>query len=322
MYRRALLSTGPALATAGCSGFGFGFGTDCSRGASLRLRPVTDAEIAERASEPLDTFSPPERTAVRAARRDESPTITAEGTPFSGSGVEYVVVDGAYVAVETPVVATTERTGYRFTLDTDGATADGAERRIAAFDDLPAVDRAALYAGLGFPRTQEIERFDRARAVGLGGVLTYPDDEAEARSELVPDPAYDVLRIGGRAFRFGLEGRESVTVETRRIEVRELADGPEGFASVVLDRYGTDLDGLSPEQREIVETAIDDEYEECAPYSEAYAGVQRALGRPPTRVTGDGDGVATTPDVDTPERVDYANYEARWYAVDLGEYVV
>ena len=320
MYRRALLSTGLALATAGCSGFGFG--TDCSRGASLRLRPVTDAEIAERASEPLDTFSPPERTAVRAARRDESPTITAEGTPFSGSGVEYVVVDGAYVAVETPVVATTERTGYRFTLDTDGATADGAERPTATFDELPAVDRAALYAGLGFPRTQEIERFDRAHAVGIGGVLTYPDDEAQARSELVPDPAYDVLRIGGRAFRFGLEGRESVTVETRRIEVRELADDPEGFASVVLDRYGTDLDGLSPEQRKIVETAIDDEYEECAPYSEAYAGVQRALGRPPTRVTGDGDGVATTPDADTPERVDYANYETRWYVVDLGEYVV
>ncbi|MFD1634824.1 hypothetical protein ACOZ4L_03695 [Haloplanus ruber] len=320
MYRRALLSTGLALATAGCSGLPLGFGTDCTRGASLRLRPVTDAEIAERASEPLATFSPPERRALSAARRGDTATITAASTPFSRGSAEYVVADGAYVAVEMSTVATTERTGYRFSLDTDGATADGTGRP-AAFDDLPAADRAALYAGLGFPSTREIERFDRAHAISIGATLTYPDDEAVAASELVPESAYDSLRIGGRAFRFRLEGRESVTVETHRIAVRDLADDPAGFASVVLDQRGIELDDLSPEQRDIVETAIEDGYDECAPYSQPYADLQGSFGRPPTRVTGDGDGVASTPDAETPDQVDYARYETRWYAVDFGEYV-
>jgi hypothetical protein len=41
-----------------------------------------------------------------------------------------------------------------------------------------------------------------------------------------------------------------------------------------------------------------------------------------TRVTADGDGVATTPAADAPDRVDYANYEDEWYFVQLSEYVV
>jgi hypothetical protein len=40
-----------------------------------------------------------------------------------------------------------------------------------------------------------------------------------------------------------------------------------------------------------------------------------------TRVTDGGNGVATTPAADAPERVDYANYENEWYAVQLSAYV-
>jgi hypothetical protein len=57
------------------------------------------------------------------------------------------------------------------------------------------------------------------------------------------------------------------------------------------------------------------------PYSEACVDLQRTLGRPPTRVTDEGDAAVETPDADTPERVDYATHETRWHTVDLAEYV-
>jgi hypothetical protein len=99
-----------------------------------------------------------------------------------------------------------------------------------------------------------------------------------------------------------------VTVERFLIDVETVAETAAAFAALVYERYGVDLDGrgLSAEQRDIVETAIDEGYDECAPYSDAYADLQAVLGRDDT----DGD-----------RRVDYANYEEQWYAVQLSEYV-
>jgi hypothetical protein len=324
MRRRALLSatvTGLA-ATAGCLGPAFGFGTDCPRGADLRLRSTTDADTADGASDPVESLSPPERAAARDAIGGAEPTMWVpepSSPPFADS--DFLVADGTYVAAETDVVSTANRTGYEFTMETGPETT--ATGDAVAFADLPAVDRVALYAALGYPSRREMERFERARAISIGGLLAYPDDEAESRAELVPEPTSDALRLGGRDFRFRIERTKPTTVETRRVTVRTVADSTDAFAALVYDRYGVDLDDrdLSVEQRDIVETAIADGYDECAPYSEAYADLQRTLGRQVTRVTADGNGVATTPPADAPERVDYANYENEWYFVQLSEYV-
>ncbi|AXG09909.1 hypothetical protein [Haloplanus rubicundus] len=325
MRRRALLSvsaTGLA-ATAGCLGPAFGFGTDCPRGADLRLRPTTDADTADGASDPVESLSPPERAAARDALGGAEPTMWVpepSSPPFSDSA--FLAADGTYVVAETAVVSTADRTGYEFTLETGPETT--ATGDALAFADLPAVDRTAFYAALGYPGRREMERFERARSISIGALLAYPDDEAESRSELVPDPAAETLHLGGQEFRFRIERTKPTTVETRRVAVRMVADSTDEFVALVYDRYGVDLDerDLSAEQRDIVETAIDDGYDECAPYSEAYADLQRTLGRQVTRVTDDGDGVATTPAADAPDRVDYANYENEWYVVQLSEYVV
>jgi hypothetical protein len=319
MRRRALLSacvTG-LTATAGC--LGFGTGSDCQRGVSLRLDPVTTAEMADRESESLDGLSPPERDAVAAARRGDAPTLWATSSPLSG--VDHLAADGAYYAVTTTLVSTTDRTGYALSLDTEGADDVPADRRVA-FEDLPPVDRTALYAALGFPAPREIERFDRARSVAIGGTLVYPDDDAESRSELVPDLPYEVIRIGGRDFRADLGDPRATTVETHRVEVTTVADSAADFAGMLFDRYGVELDAtdLSAEQRDIVEAAVDEGYDECVPYSDAYADLQARLGRDPERTgvgTADGSGSAA----DIPDRVDYADYEAKRYAVSLRPYV-
>jgi hypothetical protein len=136
-------------------------------------------------------------------------------------------------------------------------------------------------------------------------VLAYPDDEAASRSELVPDPAYDAVRIADADFRLRLVSTEPTTMEARGVETRPVADGPDAFAALVYERDGVVLDGrdLTAEQRDIVETAIDEEYDECAPYSDAFVAVQERFG-------GLRGGA-----------VDYANYGDRWYAVDLFEAV-
>jgi len=322
MHRRALLSLGLTAATAGCLGPVFGIGSDCPRGADLRLRPTTDADTAEGASDPVVDLSPPERDAITAAIDGDEPTMWV---PESASGPvtssEYFVDDGTYYAVETPVVSTADRVGYGVELDA-GPDVETSGRTVA-FDDLRSVDRLAVFALLGYPNRREMARFGSARAISIGGTLAYPDDEAQSDSELVPDPAYDVIRIGGQDFRFRITEERDAVIEIRRIVVETAAESAGELASIVYDRYGVDLDerDLSAEQRDIVETAIDEGYDECAPYSEAYADLQRTLGRPVTRVTDDGDGVVTTPGADAPERVDYANYENEWYFVSLSEYV-
>ena len=319
MRRRALLSASVTglTATAGCFGPALGFGTDCSRGVDLRLRPTADRQVADAAGDPLDSLSPPERDAVTGG---VGVTVWGVSKPFSD--VEYLVADGTYYAVATTAESRVERPGYELNLDTEGTEGVPAGRRVA-FDDLPAIDRTALFSALGFPGPRGIERFDRAHAVSIGGTLAYPDDERQSRSALVPTPRYDVLTIGGRDFRLRLGERSPTTVTTYRVELTAVAESAGSFAATILDRYGVDLDerDLSTEQHDIVETAIDDGYDECTPYSEAYAGLQRTLGRQVTRVTEGGNGVATTPAADAPERVDYANYGGEWYAVQLSAYV-
>jgi hypothetical protein len=173
-----------------------------------------------------------------------------------------------------------------------------------AFDDLPAVDRTALFAALGYPGSREMARYERARSIGRGGTLAYPTDDAESRSELVPDPSYDVLRIAGRDFRIRVEEPRQVIVEHSRIGVRHVAATPDAFATLVYERAGVVVDerDLSTDQRDIVETAIDEEYDECVPYSDAFADLQGELGG-------------------TRDASDYANYRDEWYAVDLFEAV-
>ncbi|MFB6102042.1 MAG: hypothetical protein ABEJ73_05700 [Haloplanus sp.] len=309
MYRRALLSAGVTGATAGCLGPAFGFGSDCPRGASLRLRPVTDADTADAASGSLDTLAPPHRDTIVAAHHGDEPTIwlpESADAPFAGT--DYVAVDDAYVTVSTSVVSSTERTGYEVRLDTDESTTPG---RSVALADLPAVDRTGLYVSLGYNTFRKLDASEGAHAVSIGGTLAYPTDDAESRSVLVPDPEYDTVRIGGDPFRVRITGTTPTTVGTRRVDVRTVATAASEFAALVYDRFGVDLDerGLSTEQRDVVETAISDGYDECAPYSEAYADLQRTLGG-----TGQGDPRS--------RRVDYANYETEWYSVQVSEYVV
>ncbi|WP_251344209.1 hypothetical protein [Haloplanus halophilus] len=322
MYRRALLSTGVAVATTGCLGPTLGLGSDCPRGTELRLRPTTADDTAAGASDPVDTLSPPERDAIAAAIGGDRPTMwvpESSSAPFSGSAS--VADDGTYYAVEAPVVSTTRRTGYGAELDA-GPDVDTGGRAVA-FEDLRDVDRLALFALLGYPNDRVMRRFAAGRAISVGGTLAYPDDGTQARSELVPEPAYDVIRIRGHDFRFRLVETRDAAIETRRIAVDPVATSADEFAARIYDRRGIVLDGdLPPEQRDIVEAAVEDGYDECAPYSEPYADLQRTLGRPVTRVTDDGDGVATTPTGEMPERVDYANYENEWYFVQLSEYVV
>lgn len=296
MHRRALLSTGLAVATAGC----FGFGSGCSRSATLDLSAVSDADVADAESDSPDSLSPPEREAFAAARRGESPTMWSVGDPFADT--TFVAVDGAYYAVDAPVVDRAERPGYRIELET-GPEVETTGRTVG-FDGLPAADRTALFAVLGYPSAAEMGRFERARSISIGGVLAYPDDEAASRSELVPDPAYDVVRIADADFRLRLVSTEPTAMEARRVETRPVADDPDAFAALVYERGGVVLDerDLTTEQRDIVETAIDETYDECAPYSDAYTDLQGALGG-------------------TGEPFDYATYRDEWYAVDLFEAV-
>jgi hypothetical protein len=253
--------------------------------------------------------SPPEHDAFTAALDGGQPTMwvpESSSAPFSSS--TYFAGDGTYYAVETPVVSTVDRTGYGVRLEA-GPDVDTSGRAVA-LDSLGDADRLALFALLGYPNDREMRKFEGARAISIGGTLAFPDDETEARSELAPDPTYDVIRIGGHDFRYRIVEARDAVIEIRRVEVEAVATSSDDFAALVYDRYGLDLDdrALSAEQRDIVAAAVDEGYDECAPYSDAYADLQTTLG---------GTGQSAPRD----RRIDYANYENEWYTVQLSEYV-
>jgi hypothetical protein len=75
------------------------------------------------------------------------------------------------------------------------------------------------------------------------------------------------------------------------------------FVDRVLDRQGVVLDGLSTEQREVVEAAIDGGYDACEPYSEAFDGLLDRLS------TGEYDWAS------------FVRYEGTWYVAEVSQWV-
>jgi len=117
------------------------------------------------------------------------------------------------------------------------------------------------------------------------------------------------MTVSGSPVVFRIEVGEArpVTVERFQLGVRKVAATPGEFAPLVYDRSGADLDdrGLPPEQRDIVETAIREGYDERAPYSNAFEGLRGTLG-----------GVG-----DSGDTVECANYDDEWFAVEFFEAV-
>ncbi len=125
------------------------------------------------------------------------------------------------------------------------------DRGAIAFEDLPEVDRQRL--------ARILEENPPDNAGYDVGVDYGTAEEVGTALVFVPEQRYDVLVYEGERYRVAVES-ETVEQGRYRYEVTELAASTDAFADQVRDRYLFVLEGLSENERAVVEEAIDDAY--------------------------------------------------------------
>jgi len=234
----AALSVGGLAALAGCA----------EPNSSLRLIDVDDAALADRYASPVDGLPPELRGFV--VDVIEGRADTREGTTPPIDRTLPVEYEGAYYRLEYEMLETHPETIYVVDVDYDPARpVDGPT---VAYDDLPPADREALDDLFPPPEERPTgEGYD----VGKGH--RYPPD---AESVLVPDSEYAAVSNGGEAYPIRVERGQDVDVHTYDYAAERVAGDASELAAQARDRYRFVLTGLSSGEREIVESAIENDY--------------------------------------------------------------
>lgn len=250
MNRRSFLATGATLAvgvTGGCTG--------CARmpTARLSMEPVSDEEIAERATRSAD-LEPPSSRYRFASRVVENGPVTVEDTepPFPADSP--FVLDGGVYRLSVDIVDSVSATRYRFTLDpadgddsTEGRTKHAETIR---YGELPPVDRKKF----------ESDGLDDPDHLGVSAGMVYTDDE-QSESVLVPEPEYDVVVWDdGTRGRWRVDGSAPTSLQTYRYDSAVVHESAAEYGASLREEYAFELSGISDAERDVASTAIEDAY--------------------------------------------------------------
>lgn len=248
---------------AGLSIAGVGALAGCGRPAgSISLTDVSDdAALAGQWSQRAETFPDPIRELVAGAVADDPERATATDTSPPIEPTRPVGYEGRYYTLSYTVANEREETQYVVEATFDP---DPPPERTVAFADLPAVDREKL-AGLLSP---DREPADEQETLGMGVVYT---DSEERDSAIVPEPEYDGVTRGGRTIGIAVPNSREVTIADYRYRAERLADDDADLAAVAQDRYRFQFDGLTDDERSILDTAKNDEAQSADPPSRAFA---------------------------------------------------
>jgi len=223
----------------------------CSAAGSITMDPVSDAELADRASRGLGPANAPaddaESRAIRGAIENGSGTIDASSPPVE-TGLPFAH-DGAYYQLSWSVVD--ERTITAVTLEIDYNATDLSGPEVA-FADLPAVDRRALDPLLPQRHDREIDGYD------FGASSQYTDSELD-RSVLVTNQR-TIVRFEGEAYPVRVDGQRPVTINTYRYTASVVADDTDAYARQLRDDHLFRLSDLTDAERSVIETAIEEGY--------------------------------------------------------------
>lgn len=222
MRRRELLAGAVVLAApvAGCVGHPDRY---------LGLREVSDEEIVEEIVDPQTVDSSNE--ILQAAGENESVADFDETLPDSG----VVEFNGGYFEVESQ-----DDTHYELTVRPEPADEPPAEGEIS-YESLPEVDKELL---------------DPLLAAGATTSRVVESDEADdiaSDSTLIRDQEHDILSTDDGMYEITVATGEGYNVET-------LAESTAAYADSFRAEYQFELTDLSEDERDVLETAIDDGY--------------------------------------------------------------
>lgn len=270
--RRALLGSVAAGTSllAGCAAVPF-FGSGCPSSYTFYVRPLTDAQLADFATEePYDQYEEAANKLVGTAASDGEATFTTYHSPPLRAGI-YLEHDGTYYRVEREQTATRERTAHQVSIEYDRGKTPPDDANVYSLDELPEADQEAFLSA--YP--EKLKRGGDPRGFSVGGYeYVYPDG---ANSRLL-DVGKLWIRYDERPLEVTVGPTETVEEVTYRYTLETIAEDRAAFVSFVHDRFVVVLDGLSDTEREVFEQAIDEEeVDECEPLSEGFAGLKDRL---------------------------------------------
>jgi|APHM01.1.fsa_nt_gi hypothetical protein len=241
MDRRKLIAFGLVAllaATAGCSSQG-----------SLSMEPADNETLTEEASLDDERLQPgTERALLDRVLANGSTTVTDTEPPFDRD-LPFRHDGGFYNVSHT---ATGSQQGYEVTIPVD-YNASSVSGDVVGYEELPAVDQTALEPLLTRP-----ERPDGLLEPGYDTAIetAYTEPETE-ESVLVREQTYDAVRYEGETYPLETQTTpESLTVY--RYESTLVAETVDGYAATLRDRYAFELSGLSEDERDVLESALDD----------------------------------------------------------------
>lgn len=299
MQRRALLTSlaASSIGMAGC--VGPLLGDSCGAGADFSMDPATDTRVANAVSSSLAGRSLITQRVVNEA-------ITSGETTYRGHYkpdlyTEYVVRDGdpTYFRIEIHEESSTNLTGYRyvFAFGSDVSTPSNRDR-VIDFDALSKSDRESIQGAVGGE-----SNFGKANSAEFSVTFVELDEATREPSAFVPRSDVEYVSWQGKEMRVTFKEECSVSVGTYTVTAERIAESTAAFANHVLDNEGLVLNGLTADQRTIVEQAIDDEYDACEPYSNAFDKLLERLS------IGDG------------EFVSFVRYDGSWYFVQVFQWI-
>jgi hypothetical protein len=306
--RRALLgaaATGVASGLTGClGGIGPGFGGGCTSRYSLELVRLEDVGLREAVlSEP-----PRERETLwndlvdTGAAEGEATLTTVYGSPVRDG--QLVAAGEAYHRTTVTVTDTATVEAHVLELEYEKGVDAPSDATVVAYEDLPAVDRAAFDE---MTRAPETKRFLEAQSVSIGGFeYVYPDDGEDESRFVTESPLW--VRYEGEVMEVGVTGTQRTERETFRITLKQVAGTTRAFVEYVRANHVADLSGLNEAEREVVRQATGSEYDECEPLSDEFQEVIDAF--------------SSLPDRYRPDRNLLVAFEGETYEADLVNSVV
>jgi hypothetical protein len=237
---------------------------------SLRMDPVNDTELAERASHPTDASDLPADLAREMRDRETARNVIENGTlnvtatrPPIEAELPYRYRGEYY---DLPYERVGGRAGVATDVEIDFDPTDP-EGPTVAFADLPAADRERLESVLASG--------PRAYRPGseVGTRVTYAEAAAANSTVLSHAGASMVVVYEGEEYALTVEESEDTTLGVYRYEATLRAESTEAYAEALKSEHAFTPSGLSDEEASVVEEALDGSYYAESTDDEGFAGL-------------------------------------------------
>lgn len=251
MHRRSLLRIGTAIGAAGIAGCGSlpgdqASGTGHHPVASLRMLPVTDAEITERVYGRIAADTSERAAIVRDAVANGTATFEERRPPLRDG--ERVVFEETLYEMSMTVENREPAMVYPIVLENltheNVTPAPGADRR--RFENLPDIDRTVFRE----------HHLAEGKTLGVGTNFVYTDAEAE-RSVLVPPSGYTIIEWeSGARGQFSLrQDSHDTQLSTYRYTVETITESAGAYGRELRDKYVLGLSEVPEGEADILRTA-------------------------------------------------------------------